>query len=150
MTTATYDHLPSRSGGGIASWLFSVDHKRVGILYLVGSMAAFTLAALMALGIRLEQYAPGESGLVNYFVGDFSKSMSTPDAYNAMLTFHGAVMILGFVIPGLTGFATNYLVPIMIGAKDVAFPGSTPSASGCTCAALSWRSCSSSSRTNWT
>ena len=91
-------------------------------MYLVGALAAFVLAALMALGIRLEQYAPGESGLIQYFVGDFGKSMSTPDAYNSALTFHGAVMILGFVIPGLTGFATNYLVPILIGAKDVAFP----------------------------
>ncbi len=120
MTTATYDQAPP--SGGIASWIFSIDHKRVGILYLFGAMAAFFLAALMALGIRLEQYAPGESGLINYFVLDFSKNMSTPDAYNTVLTFHGAVMILGFVIPGLTGFATNYLVPIMIGAKDVAFP----------------------------
>lgn len=122
MTTATYHEAPSHSGGGLAAWLFSVDHKRVGILYLFGSFAAFTVAACMALGIRLEQYAPGESGLINYFVLDFGKDMSTPDAYNAVLTFHGAVMILGFVIPGLTGFATNYLVPIMIGAKDVAFP----------------------------
>ena len=122
MTTATYDHVPSQSGGGLASWIFSIDHKRVGIMYLVGALAAFVLAALMALGIRLEQYAPGESGLIQYFVGDFGKSMSTPDAYNSALTFHGAVMILGFVIPGLTGFATNYLVPILIGAKDVAFP----------------------------
>jgi cytochrome c oxidase subunit I len=122
MTTATYHEAPSHSGGGLAAWIFSVDHKRVGILYLIGSFAAFTAAACMALGIRLEQYAPGESGLINYFVLDFGKSMSTPDAYNSVLTFHGAVMILGFVIPGLTGFATNYLVPIMIGAKDVAFP----------------------------
>ena len=122
MTTATYDHVPSQSGGGLASWIFSIDHKRVGIMYLVGALAAFVLAALMALGIRLEQYAPGEFGLIQYFVGDFGKSMSTPDAYNSALTFHGAVMILGFVIPGLTGFATNYLVPILIGAKDVAFP----------------------------
>ena len=83
MTTATYDHVPSQSGGGLASWVFSIDHKRVGIMYLVGALAAFVLAALMALGIRLEQYAPGESGLIQYFVGDFGKSMSTPDAYNS-------------------------------------------------------------------
>ena len=48
--------------------------------------------------------------------------MTTPDAYNTALYTHGAVMILGFLIPGLTGFAANYLVPVMIGAKDVAFP----------------------------
>ena len=122
MTAATYHDAPSRPGGGIAAWIFSIDHKRVGIMYLVGALAAFFLAGLMALGIRVEQYAPGESGFMQYFVADFGKSMSTADAYNSALTFHGAVMILGFVIPGLTGFATNYLVPIMIGAKDVAFP----------------------------
>ena len=122
MTTATYDHAPAHSGGGIGAWIFTTDHKRVGILYLIGSMAAFIVAGLMAIGIRIEQFAPGESGLIQYFVGDIGKRMTTGDAYNTALYFHGAAMILGFLIPGLTGFAANYLVPTMIGAKDVAFP----------------------------
>jgi cytochrome c oxidase subunit 1 len=121
MTTASLDYAPPKSGG-IASWIFTTDHKRVGILYLIGSVAAFVVAGLMAIGIRIEQFNPGESGLMQYFVGDFGKSMTTPDAYNTALYFHGAAMILGFLIPGLTGFAANYLVPTMIGAKDVAFP----------------------------
>ena len=122
MTAASYDHAPAHSGGGIGAWVFTTDHKRVGILYLIGSMAAFIVAGLMAIGIRLEQFAPGESGFMQYFVGDFAKNMTTGDAYNTALYFHGAAMILGFLIPGLTGFAANYLVPTMIGAKDVAFP----------------------------
>ena len=61
MTTATYDHAPAHTGGGIGAWIFTTDHKRVGILYLIGSMAAFLVAGLMAIGIRIEQYSPGES-----------------------------------------------------------------------------------------
>ena len=61
MTAVSYDHAPAHSGGGIGAWVFTTDHKRVGILYLIGSIAAFIVAGLMAIGIRLEQYAPGES-----------------------------------------------------------------------------------------
>ena len=91
-------------------WIFTTDHKRVGILYLIGSIAAFIVAGVMALLMRAEQYSPG---------ADF---ISDPTQYNVWLYFHGAAMILGFLIPGLTGFAANYFVPLMIGAKDVAFP----------------------------
>lgn len=91
-------------------WIFTTDHKRVGILYLIGSLAAFAVAGIMALLIRAEQFNPG-LGVA-----------SEPTQYNTWLYFHGAAMILGFLIPGLTGFAANYLIPLMIGAKDVAFP----------------------------
>lgn len=119
-TAAEYAHTPPRSG--IKEWIFTTDHKRIGILYLVGSMAAFVVAGLMGLGIRIEQFAPGESGLINYFAGDFTHSLQTGTAYNVALYFHGAAMILAFLIPALTGFAANFLVPMMIGAPDVAFP----------------------------
>ncbi|MBI5814708.1 MAG: cbb3-type cytochrome c oxidase subunit I [Nitrospinae bacterium] len=91
-------------------WIFSTDHKRIGILYLVGSIAAFAVAGIMALLIRLEQ-----SGLGPTITSDATN-------YNVWLYFHGAAMILAFLIPGLTGFLANYLIPIMIGAHDVAFP----------------------------
>ncbi len=91
------------------SWLFTTDHKRIGILYLVGSMAAFAVAGLCAVILRLELWAPGQTFI-------------NADLYNQLLYFHGAAMILAFLIPGLTGFLANYLVPIMIGAHDVAFP----------------------------
>jgi len=121
MTTAV-DSAPAQTGFKLSEWIFTTDHKRIGILYLIGSIAAFLVAGLMALGIRIEQGAVGESGMMNYFVGDFAMEMATGDAYNVALYFHGAAMILAFLIPGLTGFAANYLIPLMIGAKDVAFP----------------------------
>ena len=123
MSTVTEIAEPA-SGFRISEWIFTTDHKRIGILYLIGSMAAFAVAGLEAIGIRLTQYslASGDSGIINYFVGDVTHSMTSPGAYNTALYFHGAAMILGFLIPGLTGFAANYLVPMMIGARDVAFP----------------------------
>lgn len=95
--------------GAVGEWIFSTDHKRIGIMYLVGSIAAFVVAGLMALGIRFELANAGPD-----IVG--------PQTYNQMLYFHGAAMILGFQIPALTGFFANYLVPLQIGAADVAFP----------------------------
>ncbi|MBF0355682.1 MAG: cbb3-type cytochrome c oxidase subunit I [Alphaproteobacteria bacterium] len=94
----------------IKEWVFTTDHKRVGILYLIGSIAAFAVAGLMALIIRAEQY---NSGL---------QIVDTQDTYNVFLYFHGAAMILGFLIPGLTGFMANFIIPLQIGARDVAFP----------------------------
>lgn len=120
--TTIVDTAPVASGFKISEWIFTTDHKRIGILYLIGSLAAFLVAGLMALGIRIEQFSLGESGLIQYFVGDFGKNLTTGTAYNAALYFHGAAMILAFLIPGLTGFAANYLIPLMIGAPDVAFP----------------------------
>lgn len=93
----------------IGGWLFTIDHKRVGILYLIGSLTAFALAGVMALLIRLE-------------LASLGPTITDPSTYNVWLYFHGAVMILGFQIPALTGFFANYLVPLMIGARDVAFP----------------------------
>ncbi len=91
-------------------WIFTTDHKRIGVLYLIGSMAAFSVAGIMAMLIRLELWSVGPT--------------ITDDAsnYNVWLYFHGAAMILAFLIPGLTGFFANYLIPLMIGAPDVAFP----------------------------
>jgi cytochrome c oxidase subunit 1 len=98
------------AGFNIKEWIFTTDHKRVGILYLIGSLAAFGIAGCAAVYIRLNQLSP-TGGL-----------FSDPGNYNAALYFHGAAMILAFLIPGLTGFFANYLVPLMIGARDVAFP----------------------------
>ena len=120
--TATTGIRSAKTGFKLSEWVFPTSHKRAGILYLVISMAAFLAAGLMAIGIRIEQFSPGESGFMNYFAGDFRRYLTTPDAYNGVLYFHGTVMIMGFLIPGLTGFAANFLVPSMIGARNVAFP----------------------------
>lgn len=97
-------------GKTLKEWIFTTDHKRVGVLYLIGSLAAFAVAGIMALLIRWELSAIGPTLTGN------------PTTYNVWLYAHGAVMILGFQIPALTGFFANYCIPLMIGAKDVAFP----------------------------
>ena len=94
----------------LKEWIFTTDHKRVGILYLIGSIAAFAVAGIMALLMRAELSTIGPTITAN------------PANYNVWLYAHGAVMILGFQIPALTGFFANFCIPLMIGAKDVAFP----------------------------
>ncbi|MDH5613548.1 MAG: cbb3-type cytochrome c oxidase subunit I, partial [Gammaproteobacteria bacterium] len=79
-------------GGTLREWIFTTDHKKVGILYLIGSIAAFGVAGLMAMLMRVELSAPGPTLTDN------------PTTYNVWLYFHGAAMILGFQIPALTGF----------------------------------------------
>ena len=93
---------------GVWSWLTTVDHKRIGILYISTSLVFFLLAGLMALVLRL-QLAQADVDLVG------------ADRYNELLTLHGTAMIFLVVVPIFAGFA-NYLVPLMIGARDVAFP----------------------------
>ncbi len=111
MTTATDTiHAEPKAGFSLKEWIFTTDHKRIGILYLIGSMAAFVVAGIMALLIRFEQTTLG------------MQIFNTGTDYNVALYFHGAAMILAFLIPGLTGFAANYFLPLMIGAPDVAFP----------------------------
>ena len=101
------DYLRARTG--IVSWLTTTDHKRIGILYLAGIVPLFLLAASMAVMFRLELFAPGQQFIDN-------------DAYNRLLTVHGVVMIFLFVIPGIPAAFGNFFLPIMIGARDVAFP----------------------------
>jgi cytochrome c oxidase subunit 1 len=90
------------------SWLTTVDHKRIGILYIASAFVFFAAGGIMALLMRL-QLAQANADIV------------TRDAYNALFTMHGSVMIFLFAMPILAGFA-NYLVPLMIGARDMAFP----------------------------
>ncbi len=94
---------------GIWSWLTTVDHKRIGIMYLVSVIIAFALGGLFALLLRLELWAPGQQ----FF---------TAKEYNQLFTLHGAVMVFLFIIPSIPATLGNFLLPIMIGAKDVAFP----------------------------
>jgi cytochrome c oxidase subunit I len=94
--------------GRIASWLVTVDHKRIGILYIGTSIIWFVAAGILALLMRSQLATPGEKFL-------------TKDSYNEVLTMHGTTMIFLVVVPIMAGFA-NYLVPLMIGARDMAFP----------------------------
>ena len=93
---------------GIMRWVTTTNHKDIGTLYLLASLAAFVVAGAMALVIRAELSQPG-----TVFVN--------PIVYNQMLTMHGLVMIFGAVMPAWAGFA-NWMIPLMIGAPDMAFP----------------------------
>jgi cytochrome c oxidase subunit I len=94
--------------GRVASWVTTADHKRIGILYIATSLAFFVLGGLLALLIRAQLATPNET-------------LVTRDDYNQLFTMHGTTMIFLVVVPILAGFG-NFLVPLMIGAHDMAFP----------------------------
>jgi cytochrome c oxidase subunit 1 len=93
---------------GIWSWLTTVDHKKIGIMYIAFALFFFVVAGIEALLIRLELAAPG-------------RQLLSPEFYNQLFTMHGTSMIFLFIIPILTGLG-NYFVPLQIGAADIAFP----------------------------
>jgi cytochrome c oxidase subunit 1 len=96
-------------GHSIKSWLLTRDHKRIALLYLLSITFFFFIGGIFALLIRLELLTPA---------GDLVQS----DTYNKLFTMHGMVMIFFFLIPAVPAVLGNFLIPIMIGAKDLAFP----------------------------
>ena len=94
---------------GLSAWIFSTDHKRIGILYMIGII--IFLVAGMSLGfvMKTEMLSPG-------------KTLVDAQTYNAIFTLHGIIMIFLVIIPGIPAIFGNFLLPIMIGAKDVSFP----------------------------
>ncbi len=94
---------------GLLSWLLTLDHKRIGILYLISITVMFFVGGLFAVLMRLELLTPQ---------GD----LMTSDTYNKMFTMHGIVMIFFFLIPSIPAVLGNFILPIMLGAKDLAFP----------------------------
>jgi cytochrome c oxidase subunit 1 len=94
---------------GLMSWLITLDHKRIGIMYLISVIAAFFLGGVFALLVRLELLTQGET-------------IMGPDAYNQVFTLHGAVMVFLFIIPSIPAALGNFFLPIQLGTKDVAFP----------------------------
>ena len=94
---------------GLKSWLLTLDHKRIAILYLISVSFFFVLGGLFAGLFRLELLTPQ---------GD----LVTGDTYNRLFTLHGVIMIFFFLIPSIPAVLGNFLIPIMIGAKDLAFP----------------------------
>lgn len=93
---------------GIVSWLTTVDHKRLGILYFLTTFGFFLFASIEAFMIRLQLVAPNQE-IIN------------PELYNQLFTLHGTTMVFLAIMPLGTAFA-NYFVPLMIGARDLAFP----------------------------
>lgn len=98
------------SGKGlIASWLFSTDHKRIGILYMAGILSMLMVGMTLGLIIRLELIAPG-------------KTLMEAQTYNVLFTMHGVIMIFFVVIPSIPAAFGNIILPLQLGAEDVAFP----------------------------
>jgi cytochrome c oxidase subunit I len=93
----------------LRSWFFSLDHKRIGILYLISITIFFFIGSLAAFVFRVELMAPK---------GMFLES----DGYNRLFSLHGIVMVFLFLIPSIPAVLGNFLLPIMVGAKDLAFP----------------------------
>ncbi|MCR9202387.1 MAG: cytochrome c oxidase subunit I [Planctomycetaceae bacterium] len=98
-----------RNKRGIMSWVYTLDHKRIGVMYLIGILTAFLMGGVMAILVRTELLSP-------------SRTIMGPDAYNHMFTLHGAIMTFLFIIPSIPAALGNFILPIMLGAKDVAFP----------------------------
>jgi cytochrome c oxidase subunit I len=94
---------------GIGSWIFTLDHKRIGLMYLASVLTAFFMGGVFALLVRAELLTPA---------GD----LFTADVYNKLFTLHGATMVFLFIIPGIPASLGNFFLPLMLGAKDVAFP----------------------------
>jgi cytochrome c oxidase subunit 1 len=94
---------------GIRAWLFTRDHKRIGVMYLVSILTALLLGGIFALLIRAELFTPG-------------KTIVSADNYNRFFTLHGAIMIFLVIIPGIPAALGNFALPIMLGARDLAFP----------------------------
>ncbi len=90
-------------------WFFTQDHKRIGVMFLIATACALALGGFFALALRLELATP-EADLV------------TPAIYNRLFTMHGVIMVWLFMIPAIPSGFGNFLVPLMIGARDVAFP----------------------------
>src|ERR1051325_2092712 len=92
----------------VRSWLVTTDHKRIAILYLISISLMFVLGGFAASMMRLELLQP-DGTLVD------------PETYNKLFTMHGVIMIFFFLIPSIPAVLGNFLVPLMIGARDLAF-----------------------------
>ena len=94
---------------GIMSWIITLDHKRIGIMYLISVLTMFLFGGICALVVRTELLTPG-------------RTIMDAAAYNQWFTLHGAIMVFLFIIPSVPAALGNFFIPLMLGAKDVAFP----------------------------
>jgi len=100
---------PSADLPGLAGWLLTTDHKRIGLLYLWSILAFFATGMVLGIGMRLELLTPG-------------RTMMDARTYNALFTLHGVIMIFLVIIPSIIASFGNFFVPLQIGARDVFFP----------------------------
>jgi cytochrome c oxidase subunit I len=94
---------------GILGWLLTLDHKRIGLMYLAAIIVFFLVAMTLGVLMRLEMLTPGET-------------IMKPQTYNSIFTLHGVIMVFLFIIPAIPAVFGNFILPIQLGAKDVAFP----------------------------
>src|SRR5262245_7425512 len=94
---------------GVKSWFLTLDHKRIAVMYLASVLVMFLVGGIFAMAVRLELLTPGPT-------------IMGANTYNRMFTLHGVVMIFLFMIPAIPGVFGNFCLPLMLGAKDVAFP----------------------------
>ncbi|HEY8429725.1 MAG TPA: cytochrome c oxidase subunit I, partial [Sandaracinaceae bacterium] len=114
-TVPTHGHADAadvdyiRAKRGLLSWIITLDHKRIGVMYLISVLAAFFAGGVFALLVRTELLTPG-------------RTIMDPHDYNQAFTLHGAIMVFLFIIPSIPAALGNFMLPLMLGAKDVAFP----------------------------
>src|SRR3989454_8524641 len=102
-------YLNATYGSGIRSWLLTTDHKRIALLYLASVTVFFFIGGVLATMIRIHLLTP-------------TGALVTPETYNKLFTMHGVAMIFFFLIPSIPAVLGNFLIPLMIGARDLAFP----------------------------
>lgn len=107
-TVTTHGHNYINHQKGLKSWLTSLDHKRIGVLYAISVAVFFLVGGIFALLLRLELFQPG--------------ALFPAETYNRFMTYHGAIMVFMVIIPGIPAIFGNFFLPLHIGAKDVAFP----------------------------
>lgn len=132
MSTSTLDstamnHVPStsadRKGPFLTTYVFATDHKVIGLQFLFTSFVWMLLGGLLALAMRWQLAYPGRDlPLLGRWLFAAEGGQVPPDFYNALFTLHGTVMVFLVIIPILSGALGNYLIPLMIGARDMAFP----------------------------
>ena len=107
--TGTYFDTPLNGSTGLWSWLTTTDHKRIGLMYLAAMATFFVVGMSLGLMIRLELMNPGQQFI-------------DAKTYNSFFTLHGVIMIFLFIVPGIPAILGNIVLPLQLGAEDVAFP----------------------------
>src|SRR5207247_7544079 len=102
-------YLNATYGSCIRPWLLTTDHKRIALLYLASVTVFFFIGGVLATMIRIHLLTP-------------TGALVTPETYNKLFTMHGVTMVFFFLIPSIPAVLGNFLIPMMIGAKDLAFP----------------------------
>jgi cytochrome c oxidase subunit 1 len=109
---------------GFLSWALTLDHKRIGLMYMVGVLSAFFVGGVFAILVRTLLWSPMQAVLdpKTGQVLNTEQMNAAHDLYNHLFTLHGAVMVFMFIIPVIPAIMGNFILPLQLGAKDVAFP----------------------------